>query len=195
MRLIILLYLASLFVRCNAQEQNKQIQMENFNIQEFESMQSGGEYRKNLDDGTLIIQFGDKSGYFEKKFPKNSWYYNYNEYFGNGKLKLKGTCFKNGDMPTGIWIEYDIDGRKINETNHDSGYKMAVNDVLELLEQMKIPFVKENIFNKLKRFNSGAGAQWIAEWKIMEGRIERVYIDDATGKELKRDSYKLVEDN
>ena len=92
--------------------------MEKFNISEFEPHQSGGEYNKTMEDGTIINQFGDSMGYFEKTIPLKGWFYVYKEFYGNGNIKLKGQAFKKGDFPSGIWIEYDINGNKLKEINN-----------------------------------------------------------------------------
>lgn len=191
-----LIYLAvfSFLQTCSAQQKQSTSHMEKFNIQEFDANKKGGEYTKLAEDGTIITRFGDSTGYFEKIIPPEGWFYTYREYYGNGNLKTAGEVFKRGDFQAGVWPEYSSDGRKLRETNHDEPYKMTLEEILALLEKEKIPFARENKFNSIRRTVTESGALWIVEWKMTEGRKERVFIDDATGVITKKDFYGVQED-
>ena len=183
------------FQTCSAQKKQSTVTMEKFNISEFETHKKAGEYIRVLDDGTVINEFGDAQGYFEKVIPAKGWFYLYKEFYGNGNLKQKGDVFKKGDFQSGIWIKADSNGNKVDEIDYDKPYRLKVESIFEILKQHKIPFTMEDKFNSIRRAVVASHPIWIVEWKVVEGRIERVEIDDATGKITKQDYYELTEDH
>ncbi len=162
--------------------------MEKFNISEFESHKVGGEYVQTLSDGTVITQFGDSTGYFEKSVPPQGWFYQYKEFYGNGFLKLSGLAFIRGDYQEGTWIEYDEAGNKTTETNYNNSYHLTLDDVLKILDERKIPYSTKDPFFKITRGLVNAKGIWIVEWKIMDNRVERLTIEDPT-KSVTQDYY------
>ena len=106
--------------------------MKNINIVEFNSHQINGEYIRKMDDGTVVIQVGDSSGYTERQIPESGWFYSYKEFYGSGELKTEGKLFKKGEFQSGIWSQYDESGKLISTTNYDEPYKLTIDSVLEI---------------------------------------------------------------
>src|SRR5579859_5259401 len=183
-----------LFYSCHGQGKNKTT-MEKFDITAFNTHQSGGEYLRTLDDGTVISQFGDSAGYFEKSFPSKGWFYGYKEFYGDGELKLEGELFKKGEFQAGTWKEFDERGRQQKETNYDAQYKMDIDAIFKILRQKNIPFLMTDSFNTVRRGVVDGKGLWIVEWKTLPDRIERMQIDDSTGKIIKQDFYTHQENN
>jgi len=127
--------------------------------------------------------------------PPGGWFFTYKEFYGNGNLKLKGSAFKKGDFQSGTWIEADEKGQLVKEINYDTAYKATLDDIFEILKQEKIPFTIDNKFNAIKRYIENSKSRWLVEWKMTEGRIERIIIDDASGKIISRDNYRMEEDH
>jgi hypothetical protein len=169
--------------------------MEIFNISEFNSHKISGEYNQVLNDGTLINQFEYSAGYIEKITPPNEWFYSYKEFYPNGQLKRKGELFKKGDFKSGIWYECDNQGKTLNEIDNDEPYKLSVTDVFNIIESRNIHFRVEDNFNKITRNIIDSKATWIVKWKVKNGRMERLYIDDATSKIVKQDYILFESDN
>ena len=164
--------------------QNKKI-METFKIAEFNKNALGGVYHKTLDDGTEIKQFGDSSmGYVENAFPPKGWFYLQKEFYPSGILKAKGERFKKGDYQAGIWLSYDSAGYQTGEINYDAPFKQTLQSVFKILDQKKIPFSASDIYNSITRGQRDTSAPyiWIVQWKALPDRLERIEIDDASGK-------------
>jgi hypothetical protein len=162
--------------------------MEKFNITEFEKNKIGGEYVRQLNDGTIITQFGDSTGYFEKTVPPLGWFYMYKEFYGNGSLKLSGSAFKKGDYQEGTWTEYDNTGKKIGETNYYSNYQLTHEDIFKILDERHIIYSLKDPFFSIKRGVVKSKGIWIVEWKVKENRIEQLTIDDSS-RSVKQDFY------
>ena len=165
---------------CAAQVNNNKSNMETFNISEFESHKIGGEYLQVLDDGTIITQFGNTSGYYEKVVPPGGLFYTYKEFYGNGCLKLSGLAFKHGDYQEGTWIKYDQAGNKTNETNYNNNYRLTYEDIFKILDDRRISYSLKDKYFSITRGIVNSKGIWIVEWKVMETRIERLTIDDST---------------
>jgi hypothetical protein len=141
------------------------------------------------------LQFGDASGYFEKQMPVKGWFYDYKEFYGNGSLKTKGSLFKKGDYKAGVWEEFDSSGNKIKETNYDAAYKSGLTDILKLLHDKGIKFTLDDRYNSIRRTIVDTRPEWFVKWKEKPKRMERMEIDDATGRVIKQDFYAYEEDH
>ena len=176
---------------CAAQVINNKSDMEQFDISEFESHKTGGDYTRTLKDGTIIIQFGDSNGYYEKVFPPQGYFYSYKEFYGNGNRKLTGLAFKKGDFQEGTWLSYSLDGRKTGETNYNSLYHLTLDDIFKILEEKRITWsIKDKFFSITRGIVENKGL-WIVEWKVLETKIELLKINDST-RDIMQD-YLLME--
>jgi hypothetical protein len=180
----------SLFYACIVGSvQNNKI-METFNVEEFKKNAIGGVYNKTINDGTQINQFGNtSSGFVENIIPAKGWFYEQRQFYGNGLLKAKGKLFRRGDFKAGIWLTFDDKGNKTEEVNYDSNFKLSLEDVFDIIKKKNIPFSVDNIYNSITRGNASPNSPfiWIVEWKALPDRIERIEINDSTGKITNQD--------
>jgi hypothetical protein len=183
------------FYSCEAQKNQNKAKMEKFNIQEFNTKKSGGEYTRTSDDGTVITSFGNESGYYEKSYPREGWFYTYKEFYSNGNLKQGGTLFRKGDYQAGVWTEYDMAGNKTKETDFDKPYHLNIESVFKIMKDKKIKFLLTDPFNTVTRAVVNARPTWFIKWKEKQDRVERLEIDDASGKIIKQDFYIHQENN
>jgi hypothetical protein len=188
MKYIGLLLIFIFFHSCIAQNKNNKSVMEKFNIAEFDKNKIGGEYVRTLSDGTVITQFGDSTGYFEKTIPPQGWFYSYKEFYGNGSLKLSGTAFIKGDYQEGTWIKYDNAGNKTGETNYNSNYHLTHDDIFKILDERHIPYSLKDPFFSIKRGVVNSKGIWVVAWKVKENRVEQLTIDDSS-RAAKQDFY------
>ena len=195
MRSVCVVIICFYFYSCRGQIKPNTAQMERFDITEFNAHKIAGEFNTTLSDGTWISRFGDKSGYFEKIVPPKTWFYTYKEFYGNGSLKLEGTLFKKGDFQAGIWTEFDDRGNKMKEINYDQQYKLNVDSIFKILREKGIAFSMDDVFNSIKRGMINSKGIWQVEWKIKTDRVERMQIEDSTGKIVKQDFYLFQADN
>lgn len=180
---------------CNAQINQNNLIMEKFNINEFNLNQSDDEYYRVLKDGTTIDQLHFSQGYSEKIVPPKGWFYGYKEFYQNGQLRISGKYFIAGNFKSGIWNEFDEHGKTISNINYDEQYRLDLDSIFKILEDKKIPFSRENKYNKILRSKDNSQATWFVEWQIVYNRIEQLYIDDATGKVIKQDFYNFKSDH
>ncbi len=181
-----------LFISANCNSQIK-LKMQTFDIKEFEKHKIAGVYDRVLLNGTTIRQYNYSEGYVQKTISVEGWFYDYKEFYLNGNLKESGTFFKKGDYPAGIWTEYDSSGKMIKETNYDKMFKQTLPSIFEILKQKKIKFTLIDNYNSIRRAVIDSKAIWIVEWKIQQGRIETITIDDEKGKIVNTDFYLLQE--
>jgi hypothetical protein len=183
------------FNACVAQTSQNNGKMERFDIYEFGKHQVAGSYNRILDDHTQINQFGDSSGYVENRIPAKGWFYLHMEFYGNGNLKAKGNLFKKGDFKAGIWVKYDKDGNKTDETNYDKPYRLSVDSVIEIARKEHIIFSLVDPYNTIHRGIEKGILGWVIEWKAKPDRMEWLEINDASGKIVKRDFMKFEENH
>ncbi len=187
------LLLCLAFNASSAQTNENYSKMEKFDISQFEKHQVAGSYNRILDDHTQINQFGDSSGYVENRIPAKGWFYKHMEFYGSGNLKVKGDLFKKGDFKSGIWVRYDKDGNKTDETNYDKPYRLSVDSVLEIARKEHIVFSMADLYNTIRRGSENAIPVWFIEWKALPDRIEWLEISDVSGKVVKKDFMKFEE--
>jgi hypothetical protein len=168
--------------------------MEKFDIQKFKSFAKNDEYNHILKDGSEVNQYQSTDGFTEKITPAKGWFYQYKDFYLNGSLKEKGSYFLHGNFKSGTWLEYDQQGNLLNQINHDTKFKLGIDEVFDLIKDKKIFFSKDNYINKITRTINDEKPYWFVEWKENPGRIEVLKIDDSSGKIVSQGSYDF-EDN
>lgn len=205
----VLIFLLITGMACNAQitNQTKQTKGKNMNTpvvtKDFEKFDSAlFNSRKDKSDNVLRATQPDGS-YLEMTVwdggmgysltPKTSYYMLQKVYYkDNGNIKAKGLYFNNGFLQLGTWYEFDETGKLVREVNYDKDYRMKLEDVLRFCEQEGIkvdrgPILQSTGYHtKIRRSGNTQGRTWSIEWLKQPETIEKVLLDDATGKVLNR---------
>ncbi|MCV9926914.1 hypothetical protein OIU83_04595 [Flavobacterium sp. LS1R49] len=78
---------------------------------------------------------GEKDSWFVKnESANNSLYSIYKEFYQSGRIKSKGSKFKE-ECPISIWYYFDEKGKLIKETDLDKPFKITIKDIIEFLKQ------------------------------------------------------------
>ncbi|MBC9914631.1 hypothetical protein [Chitinophaga varians] len=205
----ILIFLLAVGTACNAQitNQTKQTKGNNMNnpvvtkdFEKFDSVLFNN--RKDKNDNVLRATQPDGS-YLEMTVwdggmgysftPRTSYYMLQKVYYkNNGNIKAKGLYFNNGFLQLGTWYEFDEQGRLVREVNYDKDYHLKLEDVLRFCEQEGIrvdrgPILQSTGYHtKIRRAGNTQGKTWTIEWLKQPEKVEKVILDDATGKVLNR---------
>ena len=100
--------------------------MDRFNYTYFQKHQEAGHCLYRLPDGSTVEQWESKDKYFiEEVTQPASNYSTYSLYYFDTKtLQMRGKQFYK--MKTGVWKEYDRQGKITAETNHDQPFKFSI---------------------------------------------------------------------
>lgn len=173
---LFILYMGFIVVTaCNAQ---KITAMKKFDIETFNKHKNHLDtYINKLDNGIIIEQNTGGGGYYETIKYKDKYIEDFNSYYKNGNLKIKGYFLEN-DFYSGIWKEYDEQGNLIKETDYDKGFEYTWEDLVKYLEKRKVD-IKDTTNTDIRKEKGN----W--RFSYVEGiYIYDVIIDGKTGKIL-----------
>ncbi len=186
---LILLLVMLAHCECRSKQKHNPKTMERFNIELFNSHAVDNEYTDTAKDGTITMRLQYSYGYTERIIPPKGYFDTYKEFDPDGKLRTIGQLFKKGEFKAGKWQEFGDDGSLKSDTNYDAPYRLQVAQVLDLARQQKAAFSMTDEYARVLRNTKNGKATWVIEWKEQPGRIERIFLDDATARITKRDFY------
>jgi antitoxin component YwqK of YwqJK toxin-antitoxin module len=151
---------------------------------------------EKLPDGTVIIMgmYGVVSFYGE--IPPSSRFAIIKNYYPNGNIQSKGLGFNYDRFAKGVWYYYDEAGNLEKTTDYDKPFKFTFEQVLKFCEREGIFFKKGYLGWDGKERPSirrtYTPEQDICYWEIRwfnqkKGKIEYIYLDGVTGKEISRE--------
>ncbi|MCV9926913.1 hypothetical protein OIU83_04590 [Flavobacterium sp. LS1R49] len=197
-----IILLCVLFTMCSCKPQNKQQEIlektkhnkikneynklvnkefEKFDIDRFNKNRDEAEDYV-LNNGTRVIEYGNaESGYFIEETPKKSLYVISKGFYLNLGIRAKGIKFGNVGCVLGIWYEFDEKGELIKETNYDKPFKIAIDDVVQFLENNKADlYAITTTVNRFYNEKTKTGTwtlRYFGEYKGNSGKLI-VKIDD-----------------
>ncbi len=186
---ILLLLLVLTHCDCRSRQKQNIKTMERFNIEFFDSHAVDDELTDTARDGTITTSIRYEYGFTERIIPRSGYFDTYKEFQPDGKLRLQGQLFKKGEFKAGNWQEYREDGTLKNQTNYDAAYKLNVAQVIDISRQQKAAFNMQDAYSRILRNVKNGKPTWIIEWREQPGRIERIFLDDASARVVKRDFY------
>ncbi|MCO7185771.1 hypothetical protein NH341_10055 [Tenacibaculum sp. XPcli2-G] len=151
--------------------------MKKFDIESFNKHKDSirNEYNRILDDGTTIRQWESTNEYIEITKSKNSYFEESRSFYKNGNLKMYVERFPNQFLK--YLIEYNENGKIIEETDYDKDFDYTWEDLLKLLKKRKV-----DILGRYTTIRKEEG-NW--RFSYVEGiYIYDVIIDGKTGKIL-----------
>ena len=148
-----------------------------------------------------VHQYSKNGTYFEilkgedeiiyNYYPFNSYFCLYKEFYAsNGYIKQKGIAYVNG-FAKGLWYEFDEKGFLVKTTDYDAPFTFSFEDILAYCRAHHIEVTKGyhrgGFQNRITRFNNDKyGYYWIIRHLIAPDKIEAIYLDGKTGKEIER---------
>ncbi|WP_255572375.1 hypothetical protein [Cellulophaga sp. HaHa_2_1] len=197
--LVILLYY--LLISCIGQEKSKTIPTENikqkkimttekFDIATFEENKVDGEYNFIKKDGTKVRQTEGVNDYSVYEYPEPpSFFMKFKRFSKETKiLQQDVTRFPNRFLV--LRLEYDNNGKLMEEQNYNIPYKFTFEQLLLLLknEQDTIDiFDKKN--TTIGRKSDESGTFWFITYYKVPMRREVIKVDGVTGEILERSFY------
>ncbi len=150
-----------------------------FDIEKFNRLEKGGEYRDTLKDGTIIRRMSSDTDFSEfENPPPPSILRVYRSFHLNGKLKMKGISFPNS-VALGVWREYDKEGNLIKEENHDEGYEYSFEDIVSFMRLRNVDLFHR--YTDIMR-NKGVWNLVYVKGESYPKHIYNIKIDGKTGK-------------
>ncbi len=160
-----------------------------FDIEKFNRLEKGGEYRDTLQDGTVIRRISSEVDFIEFETPPPPSILRVSRSFHlNGNLKMKGMSYRS-DEDLGIWREYDEQGNLIKEENYDEGYDYSFEDVVKFLRIRGV-----DLFGKYTSIRRNDGV-WEVSYVKGNGYPKYFHvfsIDGKTGEVLSSDKNEFV---
>ena len=156
-----------------------------------------GNVHKYLKDGTYFEIWKGKNDYIYNYFPFNSYFSVHKKYYrSNGYIMRKGISYVNG-FGIGLWYEFDEKGFLIKTTDFDAPFTFSFEDILAYCRAHNIDVPKGyqawGYRNSIHRFvNKDDSCYWTIEHLKRYDLIEAIYLDGKTGKELKREDIKYI---
>ncbi|QKX07088.1 hypothetical protein HN014_19935 [Aquimarina sp. TRL1] len=153
--------------------------MKRFDLETFNKHKDTirNEYNRTLDNGTVIRQRKGREQYIEIIKYKDKYIEDFNSYYKNGTLKISGYFLEN-DFYTGVWKEYNQEGKLIKETDYDKGFNYTWEDLLKLLKERKVD-IKDTDNTTIRKDNGNWRFSYVKGIYIYD-----VIIDSKTGKVL-----------
>ncbi len=150
-----------------------------FDIEKFNRLEKGGEYRDTLKDGTIVRRISSDIDFAEFETPPPpSILEIFRSFYLNGKLKSKGLYYPN-DVELGVWQEYDEEGNLIKEEDYDEDYEYSFEDLLKFIYRRDIDLFDE--YTSIRR-SDGIWKVAYVQGKGYPKHIHDVTIDGKTGK-------------
>ena len=168
-------------------------EFEVFNEALYQAMEKNefGEVRQFLKDGSFLLMWKKKTDFVHRFYPSNSYFYSSKKYYpSNGYIMWKGINYVNG-FAKGLWYDFDEKGHLIKTTDYDAPYTFSFEDILAYCRAHHIEVTKGyhrgGFQNRITRFNNDKyGYYWIIRHLIAPDKIEAIYLDGKTGKEIER---------
>ena len=156
-----------------------------------------GNVHKYLKDGTYFEIWKGKNDYIYNYFPFNSYFSVHKKYYrSNGYIMRKGISYVNG-FGIGLWYEFDEKGILVKTINCDTPFTFSFEDILAYCKAYHIEVTKGyqriGFHNRIHRFvNDDGSCYWVIKHLKRYDLIEAIYLDGKTGKELKREDIKYI---
>ena len=165
----------------------------------YQSMEKDvlGNVHKFLKDGTYFEILKGEDEIIYNYYPFNSYFCLYKEFYAsNGYIKQKGIAYVRG-FAKGCWYEFDEKGILVKTTDYDAPFTFSFEDILAYCKAYHIEVTKGyqriGFHNRIHRFvNDDGSCYWVIKHLKRNDLIEAIYLDGKTGKELKREDIKYI---
>ncbi|MGV0925394.1 hypothetical protein [Empedobacter tilapiae] len=205
MKNLIILLVLNIMLACQSQNIKIITPIVDNKFETFDNIQSIVKFDKNQD---VLRTFLPNGNYIEilifstgKQYDetyKDSYYSLTKIYFPNGNIKAKGISFNGTGFSSGIWYDFDEEGKLVKETNYDEPYQFTFEDILKFCEKENIrvdkgPILQSTGFHTTIRRDVENGQPW---WEIKRLKtpdtIEIIKLDGITGKVLSRTEQEYI---
>lgn len=156
-----------------------------------------GNVDKYLKDGSYLEMWKDKEEFVHRYYPSNSYFYSSKKFYpSNGYIMKKFIGYVRG-FGMGLCYEFDEKGFLIKTTDFDAPFTFSFEDILAYCRAHNIDVPKGyqawGYRNSIHRFvNKDGSCYWTIEHLKRYDLIEAIYLDGKTGKELKREDIKYI---
>ena len=139
----------------------------------------------------------DKDEFIHRFYPSNSYFYSSKTFYpSNGYIMRKGINYVRG-FAKGCWYEFDEKGILVKTTDYDAPFTFSFEDILAYCKAYHIEVTKGyqriGFHNRILRFvNDDGSCYWVIKHLKRYDLIEAIYLDGKTGKELKREDIKYI---
>ena len=148
-------------------------------------------------DGSFLEMGKDKDEFIHRFYPSNSYFYSSKTFYpSNGYIMRKGINYVRG-FAKGCWYEFDEKGILVKTTDCDAPFTFSFEDILAYCKAYHIEVTKGyqriGFQNRILRFvNDDGSCYWVIKHLKRYDLIEAIYLDGKTGKELKREDIKYI---
>lgn len=196
----ILIITSLLFWSCNAQNKKEKIKKnkittvnthaemttENFDITLFKKNNINNTYSFKLNDGSLVTQESDEGYYYETITPvPPKLFIKEKRFYESGLLESILVKFPNNFLIN--LVEYNNEGKLINEMNYDIPFKFNFEKLLLLIKNEKDSIdISDRRNTTIGRSSDENGTFWYITYKKVPMRREVIKVDGITGEILER---------
>ena len=148
-------------------------------------------------DGSFLEMWKRKNFWTHRYYPSNSYFYSSKKFYpSNGYIMKKFIGYVRG-FGMGLCYEFDEKGFLIKTTDFDAPFTFSFEDILAYCRAHNIDVPKGyqawGYRNSIHRFvNKDGSCYWTIEHLKRYDLIEAIYLDGKTGKELKREDIKYI---
>ena len=194
MKKIIILTWLSVMLACQSQNiKNMTPTVDNqFETFENKTFNNNKTFKEFLPNGNYIEIMRFISGIQYTETYNDSYYKIIKIYYPKGNIKAKGINFNGTGFSSGIWYDFDENGKLIKETNYDEPYKFTFEDILQFCKKENIEVKKGPILQStgyhttIRRDVQNGKVWWEIRWLKTPDTIETIKLDGETGKVLSR---------
>jgi hypothetical protein len=148
-----------------------------FNIDEFRKQVKNNEVVYTASNGNEIREMEMPHAFIQKEYDKSGVIF-FKEFNKEGKLQREGKYAKvaKQELAIGEWKTFDSKGRVTEIKNHEEGFQVTFDQIIEICQQRKIDLTDR--LSSLTKSKPGERPMWVIGWNSLPPRSDKVSQND-----------------
>jgi hypothetical protein len=149
-----------------------------FDIDRFHEQVKNNEVVYNASNGNQVREIEMPTAFAQREYDKSGNYIFYREFTKDGMLQKEGKFAKvaKQEIPIGEWKTFDKKGKVIETKNHEEGFKITYDDILDICKKRNIDLTDR--LSTLIRSAPGVHPNWVIGWNSLPPRPDKTSAND-----------------